>query len=258
MKSPSIDQTSFPGFSVIFCFCRLRLLRVSLKLFPETFTHHWLIPPWSGYSDSVISSKQICCSIRDWENKLFTLLWTLMLLLHWAFERGLPTLPKFSSSSMSAAIISPFQIPLATNAYPNNIPGNTLPNCWSLDWSLAEIGWCSTIAPNGMTGPFTRFSDSPFIRCFPIRQEILNISQIARAFHEMSPPLFNQAWLQWYRRRSFFYFAYCSLSNIPFVSDRWRGEVRRFRDKSSQDLPNSNLVVCVNDFRLFRRLETLS
>ena len=35
------------GFSVIFCFCRLRPLRVSLKFFPEIFTPNRLFPPRS-------------------------------------------------------------------------------------------------------------------------------------------------------------------------------------------------------------------
>ena len=35
---------------------------------------------------------------------------------------------------------------------------------------------------------FKWFSESPLIRCLPIRQEILNISQIAAAFHGIRPP----------------------------------------------------------------------
>ena len=43
-------------FSVIFCFRRLRPLQVSLKFFPEIFTHHRLIPSNSRFSDFMISS----------------------------------------------------------------------------------------------------------------------------------------------------------------------------------------------------------
>ena len=49
--------------------------------------------------------------------------------------------------------MSPFQIPPACNAYSKHIPGKTFGPNWSLDWSFAETGWCSTIAPNGVAGP---------------------------------------------------------------------------------------------------------
>ena len=40
------------------------------------------------------------------------------------------------------------------NAYPRKIPGRTfITNWWSLDLSLAEIGWYSIINPKGITGP---------------------------------------------------------------------------------------------------------
>ena len=58
------------------------------------------------------------------------------------------------NSSMSATIMSPFQIHSTCNAYPRNIPGKTqAPNWCSLDWSFAEIGWYSTVAPNGINAP---------------------------------------------------------------------------------------------------------
>ena len=53
-----------------------------------------------------------------------------------------------SISWMSVIDMSPFQIPPACIAYPRNIP-----NWCNLDRSFAEIGWYSTIAPNGITGP---------------------------------------------------------------------------------------------------------
>ena len=59
-----------------------------------------------------------------------------------------------SNSSMSATIESHFQILPADNTYPKNTPGNTLwPNWCCLDRSFADIGWYSTTAPNGITGP---------------------------------------------------------------------------------------------------------
>ena len=59
-----------------------------------------------------------------------------------------------SNSSMSPTIMSPFQIPSDYNAKPKNFPGKTLGPSWcNLDWSFAEIGWYSPIAPNGVTCP---------------------------------------------------------------------------------------------------------
>ena len=59
-----------------------------------------------------------------------------------------------SNSQMSVICKSPFQIPPAFYAYLRNFPGETFgPNWCTLDRSFAEIGWYSTIAPNGVTGP---------------------------------------------------------------------------------------------------------
>ena len=57
----------FPGFSVIFCFCRLETLPVR----PEVL--HWdlrslqLFPHYNGFSEIVGSSWQFCCTICYWE-----------------------------------------------------------------------------------------------------------------------------------------------------------------------------------------------
>ena len=59
----------------------------------------------------------------------------------------------------------------------------------------------------------TRFSNTSFVRSFPIRQEILNVSQIA--------PFFIQTWLQQYCRRTFFHSEYCSLSNPICFRSVW-------------------------------------
>ena len=75
-----------------------------------------------------------------------------------------------------------------------------------------------------------RHSEPPFIGCLPIRQEILNVSQIAVAFHGICPPIFFQTWLQQYCRCPFLYSAHCSFSNpIRFRSVRcWRTMVPRY------------------------------
>ena len=57
------------GFSVISCFCRLRPLLVALKFSSEIFTPYRLFAPQGGFSDSMTSSKQSCCSICDWGKK---------------------------------------------------------------------------------------------------------------------------------------------------------------------------------------------
>ena len=65
---------------------------------------------------------------------------------------------------------------------------------------------------------FKWFFKSPFERCFPFRQAILNVSQSAVAFHGIRPPIFIRTCLQQYSRSPFFNFASCSLSN-PI--ERW-------------------------------------
>ena len=55
--------------------------------------------------------------------------------------------------------------------------------------------------------------EPPFIRCLPIKQEILNVSQMAVAIHGIRPPFFVQTRLQQYSRRTFFHSAHCSFSN---------------------------------------------
>ena len=70
-----------------------------------------------------------------------------------------------SNSSMSAMSRSPFQIPPACNAYPMNFPDKTLgPNWCSLHWSLAEIGWYSTIVPKCNNWAIKWNSEPRFLR----------------------------------------------------------------------------------------------
>ena len=69
------------------------------------------------------------------------------------------------NSPLSLGNITSFALSLFLNRFPmrpsfptpqglRNNPGKTFfPNWWILDWSFAEIGWYSTIAPNGITGP---------------------------------------------------------------------------------------------------------
>ena len=76
------------------------------------------------------------------------------------------------------------------------------------------------------------FAEPPFVRCFPIRHEVLNVSQMA------ATPFFIQAWLQQYFRVPSSILR-TALSAIPFVSERWGVDVQWCQDRSSQALPNS-------------------
>ena len=87
---------------------------------------------------------------------------------------------------------------------------------------------------------FTWFSKSPFARCLPIRQEILNVSQMAVTFHRITAHHFsskpdgnNTAYVPSFNLRA-------ALAAIPFVSDRWGIDAQWFHDWFSQDFPNSN------------------
>ena len=67
------------------------------------------------------------------------------------------------------------------------------------------------------------FSQAPFIRCFPVRSEFLDVSQITVTFHGISPPFFIQTGLQKHCRCSFLDPAYCPLcTTIRFGTERRR------------------------------------
>ena len=130
------------GFSFFAHSCFSRFW-AALPIFVQTSDHRWwgLVVAWI-----------LNCSICDWEHESFTIFGVTI-----SFELSLRARTsdesKFYSSSMSAAVVSPFQIPPTYNTDPRNIPGNTFaPNWWSLDWSLAQIGWFSTMDPTGKTG----------------------------------------------------------------------------------------------------------
>ena len=63
-----------------------------------------------------------------------------------------------------------------------------------------------------MIGPFNGFTKTSLVWSFPIRQEILNVSQVGIKFHGICPPIFIQTWLQPYSRCAFLYSAHCSFS----------------------------------------------
>ena len=65
------------------------------------------------------------------------------------------------------------------------------------------------------------YSEPPSTGRLPIRQEILNVSQIGVTFHGIRPPFHVQTWLQQYSRGAFLYFAHCSLSNPICLWSVW-------------------------------------
>ena len=62
-----------------------------------------------------------------------------------------------------------------------------LPNWWILDWSFVDIGWYSTKWNN--LGLLYGSPTSPYEFCFPIRQSVLNISQVTNNI-PWNPPNF--------------------------------------------------------------------
>ena len=122
-------------------------------------------------------------------------------------------------------------------------------------FNVEEIGWYSTTAPNGIWA-VKWYSEPPVIRCLPIRQETLNVSQIGVTFHGISPPFFIQTWLRQYRRRPFLKSACCSFRNpISFWSVRlWRSMIP---GKFFTRCAKFQGVVSVNDCRIPGRLQEL-
>ena len=87
------------------------------------------------FSDAVLTQRFWLFHVRPgkWSFYLFAAL-TLLQHLTWISDA-----PISSISSMSATLMSPFQIPPAYNAYPRNTPGKTfVPNWCSGDWSFCR------------------------------------------------------------------------------------------------------------------------
>ena len=103
---------------------------------------------------------------------------------------------------------------------------------------------------------FKRFSKTSLILGFPIRKEILNVSQIGKAFHGICPPIFIQTWLQQYCRGAFFHSAHCSLSNPISFRSVWCRRTMIPR-KIFTGFAKFHGIFCVNDFTLPIRLQEL-
>ena len=96
----------FPGFSVIFCFCRLRFFRDALK----SSSPYKLFPPTSGFSDSVVSSKQFSCSICGLESESVPPLCGVNTSVALSLRGWISDVSRLSITSMSAIIMCPFQV----------------------------------------------------------------------------------------------------------------------------------------------------
>ena len=136
--------------------------------------------------------------------------------------------------SRSAIKISPFQ----------NSPQKDAGLCFLPKWTNSRLifRWRRMILNHCSKlyyWPFERFSKSSFRWSSPIFQEVLDISQIAIAFHRIWPTPFISdliatillTYLPFTRRTA--------LSAMPIVSDRWSVDVRWFHDKTSHAIPNS-------------------
>ena len=253
MKSPVIDQKSFvasPSSSVGSSW-RGFLKRVRLILLEELLVPLLVLDdPWSRWMVSDVDvlkgfwqfhlrlGKYICnCHLSS----------ALTLPLHWAFWRGFlmrpspPTLrylrPRCLLSRFPPRTIHTQGIYLARLLDRIDVVSIGLPQKWSDNRQLLQ------------TGKPGRHMDSekPFMVCLPIRQEILNVSQIAVTFQESAhhfssrPDCNSTADVPSLILRT-------ALSAITFVSDLCGVDVQWCQDHSSQDLPNSKELSLASSF----------
>ena len=83
-------------------------------------------------------------------------------------------------------------------------------------------------------------SEPPFVRCFPIRKFVPNISQIAVTFHRICPPFFHPDLIATILQR--YLLSLCELLFQHSHLFLCGVDVECFQERSSQDLPNSKLV----------------
>ena len=113
-----------------------------------------IILSWGGSSENLISSRQRDRSICERGYEHFSPFFGMRTSLALSLRAWISDVSKFCSSSMSATMMSPFQILPAFLAYHRKILGKTLlTSWWSLNWSFADIGWYSIIDQKGIMCP---------------------------------------------------------------------------------------------------------
>ena len=105
-------------------------------------------------------------------------------------------------------------------------------------------------------GPFTQFPKTTPIWCFPIGQEILNVSQIGVKFHGICLPIFIQTLLKQCYTTAFFHSAHCSLSNPISLRTVWCRRTM-IPGEIFTSFPEFQGIVSVNDFRFPLGLQEL-
>ena len=194
MKSTWIRPEVGAGFSVICWFGRLRLSRIALNLSTAIFTPYGEFPPWSGYSEFVVSSWNFCCTICCWECD-FIIFCVISTSLALSLRRQTFDASKFSMSSRSAIKISPFQT-LTTRSAHSREKSVVIRSCQidelppDLSQNRIIFNHCSKMYSLSL---FEWFAKSSFVWRFPIFQEVLDISQVATAIHRIRPPPFIQS-----------------------------------------------------------------
>ena len=75
------------GFSVICCLCRLRLSRFALTFCAEIFAPYGRFPPWSGFSEFVVSFWPVVCTPATGNTNSSSFFFVLSILLsRWFLE----------------------------------------------------------------------------------------------------------------------------------------------------------------------------
>ena len=133
------DRRSHPGStrsrhglqSVICWFCRLKLSRFTLKVCWDL--HSLRFPPWSGFSEFVVSPWQFCCTICYWEFEFITFFVLSILLSRWFFEDKFLMHPTFPNllNPQSEDLLSKFS-PRSTHTQEGSrvILSCTIMNSW--------------------------------------------------------------------------------------------------------------------------------
>ena len=150
LDRPKIGQ----GFSAICGFCQLNLSRFTMKFSAEIFAPYGWFPPWSGFSEFVVSSWQFWCTIYKWEHEFNNFLF------------------RDDSSKINIwriQLFQIFQVCYQNISFPNSSHDQLIAKKDSCLYFLAklmnsclifrEVGWYSTIAPKAMIGPLNGFQN---------------------------------------------------------------------------------------------------